>query len=146
MSLSLQNIHEDVYHLSKLKYPVALQECLSLNGAQQQYENTNKTHQRKNLNSPRHFQFLVLKKSRSSCLTFQIHLSRICQDSWFLGSPCDIKMLLELLSCLLRKFDWFGFSIIPKNFCSVTYTVANHLEMLKMVMFCAMWVTRMITL
>ena len=38
---SLQNVHEDVYHLSKFKYPFALQECLSLNGAQQQYENTN---------------------------------------------------------------------------------------------------------
>ena len=41
LSLSLQNVHEDVNHLSKLKYPFALQECLSLNGAQQQYENKN---------------------------------------------------------------------------------------------------------
>ena len=39
--LIIKNVHEDVYHLSKLKYPFALQECLSLNGAQQQYENTN---------------------------------------------------------------------------------------------------------
>ena len=46
------------YHLSKLKYPFALQECLS-HDAQRQYKNT--MHQRKNLNSPRHFQFLPLK-------------------------------------------------------------------------------------
>ena len=39
--LIIKNVQEDVYHLSKLKYPFALQECLSLNGAQQQYENTN---------------------------------------------------------------------------------------------------------
>ena len=50
MSQSLQNVHEDAYHLSKLKYPFALQECLSYD-AQQQCENTDvskkelKTHQ-----------------------------------------------------------------------------------------------------
>ena len=36
--------------LSKLKYPFALQECVSFNGAQQQYENTNTS--KKELKTP----------------------------------------------------------------------------------------------
>ena len=48
LSWSLQNFHEDVYHLSKFKYPFALQECLSLNGAHNSNMKT-QTHQRKNL-------------------------------------------------------------------------------------------------
>ena len=40
--LIITNVHEDVYHLSKLKYPFALEECLS-HDAQQQYENTNES-------------------------------------------------------------------------------------------------------
>ena len=48
--------------------------CLPYKNAYHMMHNSNmktKTHQRKNLNSPRHFQILPLKKSRSNCLCFR---------------------------------------------------------------------------
>ena len=131
LSLSLQNVHEDVYHLSKLKYPFALQECLSLNGAQQQYENINTSNKELKLTkkfSIPSFEKVKIKLSDISD-PFVKNLSSKLRIVGFGGARAsDIKMLLELL---LRKFDWFGFSIKPKNFRFLTYTVANHLEVLK---------------
>ena len=131
--------------LSKLKYPFFLQECLSLNGGQQQYENTNES--KKGLKLTKIFSIpsfgkVKIKLSNISDPVFK-NLSTKLRIVLFSGSPCDIEMLLKLL---LSKFDWFGFSIKPKNFPSLTYTVANHFEVLKWVIFCAIWVTRMITL
>ena len=47
--LIIKNVHEDVYHLSKFKYPFALlQDCLS-HDAQQQYENINASKKKRTL-------------------------------------------------------------------------------------------------
>ena len=90
------------------------------------------THQRKDLKLTKIFSIpsfwkVKIKLSNISDPLVK-NLSTKLRIVLFWGSPCDIEMLLKLLS---SKFDWFGFSIKPKNFRSSTYTVANHFEVLK---------------
>ena len=69
MIKGIQNVHKNVYHLSKLKYPFALWGCLSLNhvnGAQQQYENTNAS--KKELKLEKTFSIPFLWKSQDQAV------------------------------------------------------------------------------
>ena len=65
--------------MSKLKYPFALQECSSLNGAQQQYENRNTS--KKELKLANTFSIPSFEKVKIKLSNIQIHMSRICQLS-----------------------------------------------------------------
>ena len=95
--------HEDVYHLSKLKYPFALQECLS-HDAQQQYETTNASKKELELNktfSVPSFEKVMIKLSNISDPVVK-NLSTKPRMVGFRGARATLKMLLELL---LSKFD-----------------------------------------
>ena len=89
-----------VYHLPKLKYPFALQECLSLNDARQQYENTDAS--KKELNSPRHFQFLPLGKIKIKMFNisdpFAKNLSTKLRIVGFRGARATLKCSLNMLN------------------------------------------------
>ena len=112
-----------------LNTPFALQECLS-HDAQQQYENTNMS--KKELKFTKAFSIPSFEKVKIKLSNISDpvvkHLPTKLKIVGFRGARATLKCSLNFL---LSKFDWFGFSKKPNNFRSLTYTVANHLELLK---------------
>ena len=141
LSWLLQNVHDDVYHLSKLKYPFALQEWLSSNGAQQQYENTNSS--RKELKLTKTF-------SISSLKNVKIKLSNI-SDPFVkkLSTKLRIVVVVVVFFKWSLNFCWeslIWFQHKTKEFSFFDSYCSESSWSAQMVMFCAIWITRMIML
>ena len=101
---------------------------LIFNGAQQQYENTNAS--KKELKLTKTFSIPSFGK-------IKIKLSNI-SDPLVKNLSTKLRIVGFREACTTLKcslnfcFGLVGSSIKPKNFCSLTYTVANHLaEVLK---------------
>ena len=72
----------------------ALQECVPLNGAQQQYENTNTS--KKELKLPKTFSIPSFEKVKVKLSKFQIHLSRTkLRIVGFRGARATLKCSLN---------------------------------------------------
>ena len=144
MFMQIMQMSLRVSHSLHLPYPFALQECLS-HDAQQQYENTNASKKELKLTktfSIPSFEKVKIKLSNISDPVVK-NLSTKLRIVGFRGACVTLKCSLNF--CWISLIDfWFQHKTMEFSFFDL-YCCKSSCSA-QMVIFCAIWVTRIITL